>query len=655
MYNIILGIQFIGVILSVISVIFIFNQQPSKNQNILLAASICIFFSIISNFYEIQARSLDEALIAIKFGYMGKIYSSFLFLVFAIFYCNYKSKLFATRFIVFLQSFITCLILTCENHDLYYKNIGFENEGLYPHIVFTPGIFYYVNMALFVLILVCYVLVLSSKLVGCKSENRKNYIYLIWSGIVPMVLLMMYLVGIFRKFDPTSIGLIFASWTIMYNVLHYGLLDTMSLAQKSMTANIKEGVIVVDGDYKLSYTNNSVKKIFGELSQPRSKECDKLIKEVFYLKRNIIEREDIYYEVNVVDLCENNFVRGYLAFTSEKCDVSDYVKLKETLVGVNSDNMPVLVTERKNNKKYDTSDLLLEIIKYLDENIDNDKIDVKTFFDDKIPTALYGDYDKVLEVVRLLISEAKHYTKTGNISVFLYVSEKREKEVFLELHVKDTGRGIDKKDEQKIYELIKDSKSDNILSQMGSLVRKLNGKVKFSSDYGVGTNFIVTFGQKIVNYLPIGETFTDKTGLNLNCNKYIAPKLTMLLFGADELSILILKRVLEIYEIKPDVAINFDIGIQMAKEKKYNVIILDYDSITNEQNRFIEKVKSDVNSGYYDITFIALISSKNSVNSEELEKYGYSYFLVNPIDLNLLEDILADCIPEEYIEFTNKI
>ena len=67
-----------------------------------------------------------------------------------------------------------------------------------------------------------------------------------------------------------------------------------------------------------------------------------------------------------------------------------------------------------------------------------------------IPQTLCGDADKILDATRKLLSNAAKYTEKGSITVS--ISGEIQKNMYnLKIEVKDTGKGIEKEQFDKIY------------------------------------------------------------------------------------------------------------------------------------------------------------------------------------------------------------
>ncbi len=117
--------------------------------------------------------------------------------------------------------------------------------------------------------------------------------------------------------------------------------------------------------------------------------------------------------------------------------------------------------------------------------------------DTKEPMALYWDYSKVKRIIIILLENSFKYTKEqGNILLSIEDSNKN-----LKIMVKDDGIGIKEEDQKRIFDRFfrsADVRAQNIngsgigLSLLKSIANTLHVKVRVLSQYGGGTEFILT-------------------------------------------------------------------------------------------------------------------------------------------------------------------
>ena len=156
---------------------------------------------------------------------------------------------------------------------------------------------------------------------------------------------------------------------------------------------------------------------------------------------------------------------------------------------------------------YNPIDLFNEIENNIKIRIGDKPIELRTKKSSDLPSTLYGDKNKLKQIILNLLTNAVKYTESGFIDLSVDCINKDNKSN-LRISVSDSGRGI--KDEElnnlftKFYRREEDKDSDIEGTGLGlaitkSLVDLLEGKISVDSVDGVGTTFLVTLSQEIVS------------------------------------------------------------------------------------------------------------------------------------------------------------
>lgn len=329
MYVVINAIQLAGVVVGFLTIIVVALQKASENQKVLLLASNCAFLSILSYTLEINSRSLNAMVMALKFGYLGKCYVLLLFLLFMAAYCEVSLPKKIFRFFLIFNTVMLAVIVTCEHHTLYYRNLHIAYDGLFPHAAFEKGICYWMFMAVMLLLVVWYLVLSLMELKKRVGQERKRLMLLSLAGIVPSFMLVVYLTGILDVFDPVPIGIVISCTLLTFNVVKFGLLDTMELAKDKVIESTKEGLIVIDPNYHLLYVNKVAQLIFPDVEDPRKGE--QRLRQIFggQQEESVIEYNGRNYEIRISEIAEDasgEHIRGYLAWILDMTFVNRYTE-----------------------------------------------------------------------------------------------------------------------------------------------------------------------------------------------------------------------------------------------------------------------------------------------------------------------------------------
>ena len=125
-------------------------------------------------------------------------------------------------------------------------------------------------------------------------------------------------------------------------------------------------------------------------------------------------------------------------------------------------------------------------------------LDFFVVIDDSIPRVLYGDSNRIKQVMINLISNALKFTERGYITVHIDLDYETATDAYISINVKDTGKGIDASKFSTIFESFTQEHNDISrvyggtglgLSISKQLVEAMGGKLTLESKINVGTTF----------------------------------------------------------------------------------------------------------------------------------------------------------------------
>ncbi|MBR6948900.1 MAG: hypothetical protein IKH54_01780 [Bacilli bacterium] len=180
------------------------------------------------------------------------------------------------------------------------------------------------------------------------------------------------------------------------------------------------------------------------------------------------------------------------------------LELVDSILDINkleSNNMELI------SVNYAPIEVFNDLVKVMGVRIGDKPIELRCRFSEDLPNTLYGDKDKIKQVITNLISNAIKYTDSGTVDFSVDCINKDNKSN-LRISVSDSGRGI--KDEElnnlftKFYRREEDKDTDVEGAGLGlaitkSLVDLMGGKISVDSIDGVGTTFLVSISQDIVS------------------------------------------------------------------------------------------------------------------------------------------------------------
>lgn len=225
---------------------------------------------------------------------------------------------------------------------------------------------------------------------------------------------------------------------------------------------------------------------------------------------------------------------------------------------IESGNVDILISG------YNPKEVIEDIINLNKKRLTNKDVEIVSNYSE-LPDVVYGDKDKVKQIVSNLLSNAIKYTDKGKIEVSVSSSVKKDK-CDIEIVVKDTGKGISEENIDLIFNKFGklEKNSDTLGLGLGlfitkNLVNILGGNISVTSELGKGSEFKVFLHESLV------DTST----------KLVLSSVNIMIIHSSNMIRAFLKNSIMKYEIKVN---DFSNGVEAIKELKrvdYDVVIID--------------------------------------------------------------------------------
>ena len=192
-------------------------------------------------------------------------------------------------------------------------------------------------------------------------------------------------------------------------------------------------------------------------------------------------------------------------------DADDILKASNNLLELVDGILDINKLESNNmeivSSSYNPKELFDSIEKSTKIRIGDKPIEYRSRISEDLPTYLMGDKNKLKTIINNLLSNAVKYTEKGHID-FTVDCINNEDKCNLRITISDTGRGIRNDQKEflftKFYRLEVDKYSDIEGTGLGlaitkSLVELMNGEINVNSTEGMGTTFMVTLNQGLID------------------------------------------------------------------------------------------------------------------------------------------------------------
>jgi signal transduction histidine kinase/FixJ family two-component response regulator len=286
--------------------------------------------------------------------------------------------------------------------------------------------------------------------------------------------------------------------------------------------------------------------------------------------------------------------------------------------------------------------------------------------DSDIPDDLHGDEIRVRQIIINLLNNAVKYTKEGYVHLKVSgqkVSESSSKEaIVLIISVSDTGIGIKEEDIQKLFTKFErvDLEQNSTVEGTGlglaitkNLLEMMGGKISVESVYNEGSTFTVHLPQIVVSDEPVGD-FRKKFDESLqNMDEYVesfhAPDAHILIVDDTKMNLVVVEGLLNHTGLKIDIATSGEESIRMAKDNKYDIILMDQRMPGMNGTEAMQHIREQKGLNT-DTPFICLTADAISGAKERYMKAGFVDYITKPIDYKALEKTLITYLPKDKVE-----
>lgn len=272
--------------------------------------------------------------------------------------------------------------------------------------------------------------------------------------------------------------------------------------------------------------------------------------------------------------------------------------------------------------------------------------------DEKIPPIVKGDSKHLTQILLNLATNAVKFTDLGKVVIRAKLLSEKDQSVVIRFEVEDTGKGIRKSSlstifnqyEQETRHTIKHSGGTGLgLAITRKLVELQHGEISVDSKYLEGTTFTVD--------LP----FEKSQGI-VQSHRESDESLYQPLSGIQILAVddnLINREILFdlLKDANPymqiDLAVDGEDAVLKAKEKKYDVILMDLQMPKKNGYEATEYIRKNLKYPHCDVPIIAMTAHALENVAESCFKAGMNDYISKPIDMNFLGNKLKKIIDKK--------
>ena len=300
-----------------------------------------------------------------------------------------------------------------------------------------------------------------------------------------------------------------------------------------------------------------------------------------------------------------------------------------------------------NNVIYALGDTIAELKNITELSLGEKPIKFSVETIGSIPSKFNGDEVKVYQILMNILSNAVKYTKKGYIKLIIETKTFGNK-ANLKFTVQDTGIGIKKEDQDKIFQKFErlDQEKKNIqgtglgLAITKQLISMLGGKISFTSEYQKGTTFVVEFDQEIADKQKVYDISGYRAKKKTVDRHFNGADYKILLVDDNLLNLKVAEKLLKKYNFNIT-SVNSGLEcLNKTKHTDYDLILLDHMMPEMDGIHTLYNLKQRASG--FDTPVVVLTANAIEGSKEMYLREGFVDYLTKPINQVELDRVLRE-------------
>jgi PAS domain S-box-containing protein len=259
-----------------------------------------------------------------------------------------------------------------------------------------------------------------------------------------------------------------------------------------------------------------------------------------------------------------------------------------------------------------------------------------------MPETLLGDPIRLTQILLNLIGNAIKFTSKGGVEVFAKLLERKKEHCLVKFSVKDSGIGIPKEKQQFIFERFSQAESSTTRNYGGSglglsickrLVELQGGNIHLESKEGIGSTFIFTLLLKETTLSYVTKGSKNKSEFENDKVIQLLSKVNILLVEDNPINVKLVMSLFSNYNFKADVAENGQTALNKAKNKKYDLILMDIEMPQMNGYEVMNILRKEEKST---VPIIVMTAHAMSGEREKCLRMGANEYISKPIQASIL-------------------
>ncbi|MCR5543991.1 MAG: response regulator, partial [Eubacterium sp.] len=380
---------------------------------------------------------------------------------------------------------------------------------------------------------------------------------------------------------------------------------------------------------------------------------------------------EIKTPVNAIISSANNILKDVNTDENTQSELSSIIDKSQDVISMVDETIQLARLESGSEivleEPYSISTLICDISDNMLNKLTDKPIKFLVDLGKNLPDILIGDFDKIKNVLEIILDNSIKYTKEGSITLSVecydYTNNNDDNSCNLVFSISDTGTGISDERLEHIFEIYYIDESKKSVVNVGngvsmSIAKKLSdimeGELVVDSTYGAGSTFTFSLTQDKPDVdgksIPLNENTIERVSRE-EAERMRAPELKILLVDDVEISRNVAYDIISSMEIKCDTASSGISAIDMVINNDYDLIFMDIGMPVMNGVEVLKEIKELSDSSYADLPVIAMSEDVIGKNRNDLIEEGFSDVILKPFDLTVLAGIVIRFADPEKVKY----
>lgn len=295
-------------------------------------------------------------------------------------------------------------------------------------------------------------------------------------------------------------------------------------------------------------------------------------------------------------------------------------------------------------EKYDLAQLVTDVEELLKIKAVQKNLVLNINISPEMPSVLNGDENRIRQIIINILNNAVKYTHEGSVTLDISAQNQEKESLDLIIKVTDTGIGIKPEDKDKLFESfsrVDESRNRNIegtglgLAITYKLIQCMNGKITVNSEYGKGSEFIITIPQRILDASPICD-YKAKVEAGEKKKKEIqnidATGQKILVVDDTAINLKITAAFLKPTKADITTCLSGMEALELMEKEHFDIVLLDHMMPEMDGVEVLQKIKESSETLCKESIFIIFTANAISGAKEEFMEAGFDDYVSKPVN-----------------------